>query len=140
MATTESRCACGETATHVCRYKSDIMFMCGLPLCDDCTHQVHAEEYEGMVNQFAPDDGQNYAVGTAPCANCGEELVRIEARLGQSQTILWWHLAPEDSPDRLLRGDHDFAVPRAVGETYQSIIPPRLYTEYLGEKTATTSS
>ena len=38
---------CGEQATHDCNETGQ--FVCGAPLCDDCTHNIHPEGHNGGV-------------------------------------------------------------------------------------------
>lgn len=38
--------SCGQQATHECNETGGLV--CGSPLCDDCTHNVHPEGHNGM--------------------------------------------------------------------------------------------
>lgn len=40
-------CSCGAPATHECAETGQ--FVCGAPLCDDCTHNTHPEGHNGGV-------------------------------------------------------------------------------------------
>lgn len=40
-------CSCGKQATHSCSETG--MFICGFPLCDDCTHNTHPEGHNGGI-------------------------------------------------------------------------------------------
>jgi len=40
-------CSCGTQATHECDETGQ--FVCGFPLCDDCTHNTHPKGHNGGV-------------------------------------------------------------------------------------------
>ncbi len=50
-------CSCGAPSTHQCDQTGQ--FVCGSPLCDDCTHNMHPQGHNGGVgfNQLPLPEG-----------------------------------------------------------------------------------